>query len=158
MPAHRQPQHTEANLASFTGRKLDWLKCLAFDRRLQPQPFDFKVAFVIAQHVNQRTGSAMLSDDTIAYEAGGGSERNALRARKRLRDAGWLTWHRTRTANVYRLSFDKVERTLDMMTAAREARREKHHRWKSAAVSKSADVTPESNPKGPDTTSTSRQV
>jgi hypothetical protein len=109
-------------LSTFTGTKLDWLKGVAFDRRLQP--YDFKVAFVIAQHLNQRTGSTMLSDEIIADESAGGS-RNVRRSRLRLHEAGWLTWHHTRTANVYRPDFSQMNDVLDTITLSREARRER---------------------------------
>jgi len=134
-----------ADASTFTGRKLDWLKSVAYDRRLLP--YDFEVAFVIAQHINQKTWKAMLSDDAIADETGGGSTRNVLRARKRLRGVGWLNWHRTRTANVYRLLFDGVDRTLDMITASRDARRERHQRYKAMTPEShldEADMTPRS--------------
>jgi hypothetical protein len=120
-------------LSSFTGAKLDWLKCVAFDRRLKP--YDFKVAFVIAQHLNLNTGSTMLSDGTIADESAIGP-RHVRRARERLHNAGWLTWHHTQTANVYRLDHDKVSYTLDAITLSREARAERHRRWKPAALSR----------------------
>jgi hypothetical protein len=110
-------------LSTFTGTKLDWLKCVAFDRKVLA--YDFRVAFVIAQHLNLRTGSAMLSDETIAAESGGGSTRHVKRARVRLRKAGWLTWHNTSTANVYRPDYGRMNHVLDAMILAREARREK---------------------------------
>jgi hypothetical protein len=121
-----------ATLSSFTGAKLDWLKCVAFDRRLKP--YDFKVAFVIAQHLNVNTGSTMLSDETIADESAA-SIRSVKRARVRLRKAGWLAWHHTQTANIYRPDYSKVSFTLDAITLSREARRERLLRWRPAAVS-----------------------
>lgn len=123
----------ETKRSTFTGHKLDWMKCVSFDRRLES--YDFKVGFVIAQHVNQHTGTAMLSDETIADEAGNGSVRNTVRARQRLRDAGWIAWRRTRTANVYELRFDNVERYLDMITVSRDARRDRRQKELSATGS-----------------------
>ncbi len=72
----------------------------------------------------------MLSDETIADESGGGSTRNVKRARERLRRLGWLTWHHTQTANVYRLERRQVSGTLDAMILSRESRRSRHLRWK----------------------------
>lgn len=124
--AHERQRDLVVSTAStFTGRKIDWLKCCNFDRRLEP--YDFKVAFVIQQHLNERTGTCQLSDETIADEAGG-STRNVRRARNRLRDGIWISWERTSTANIYRLCFDNVERILDMITAARDERRERRQR------------------------------
>lgn len=107
---------------TFTGRKLDWLKCCSFDRRLEP--YDFKVAFVIQQHLNEATETCWLSDETIADEAGG-SARNTRRARKRLRELKWIDWKRTSTANIYVLCFGNINRMLDLMIKAREGRYER---------------------------------
>lgn len=116
----------EKSIQSFTSKKLDWMKCCCFDRQLQAH--DFAVAFVIAQHINARTGITMLSDETIAMESGGRSERSIRRSRVRLRDAGWLDWKRTRSANVYRLNHHKVNQMLDLLIAMRDARKEKRRR------------------------------
>jgi hypothetical protein len=51
-------------MTTFTGDKLDLLKCIAFDRQMTP--YDLEVAFVILQHVNEKTGLAILSDEAIA--------------------------------------------------------------------------------------------
>ena len=110
--------------STFTGTKLDWLRCVAFDRALLP--YDFKVAFVIASHLNMHTGSAMLSDQTIADESGGAAARSVRRSRVRLHDAGWPTWHRQYDgANVYRPDYGLMNAMLDAILLAREARREK---------------------------------
>ena len=114
----------QASISTFTGTKIDWLKCIAFDRKVQH--YDFRVAFVIAQHLNIGTGATMLSDATIAAELGCRSVRSVKRARARLRDAGWLTWRTTSTANVYRPDYARMNQVLDAMVLAREARREKH--------------------------------
>jgi hypothetical protein len=51
-------------MTTVTGRKLDLLKCIAFDRKMVH--YDLEVAFVILQHVNEKTGLAILSDEAIA--------------------------------------------------------------------------------------------
>jgi hypothetical protein len=131
---------SEQTNQTFTSRKLDWLRCVCFDRRLKP--YDFKVAFIIAQHVNQKSQTAHPSDATIADETGG-SVRNVKRARVRLNDAGWISWRRTQTSNVYALVFTKVSGFMDAITASRDARnetrqkrREMGHRWPISANKK----------------------
>jgi hypothetical protein len=91
---------------TFTGRRLDMLKCVNADPRLRP--YDFKVAFTISSHVNEKTGVAILSDELIAHETGG-SPRSVRDARTRLRKAGWIGWQRTYNGpNTYWLCFDQV--------------------------------------------------
>jgi hypothetical protein len=108
---------------TFTSLKLDWLRCLAFDRRVGPLAFE--VGFCIIQHANARTGRTWrISDETIADEIGCPA-RSVYRARSGLRAAGWLAWTRTRNANIYKICFGNVERVLDLMTAARDARKER---------------------------------
>lgn len=106
----------------FTSMKLDLLDCMASDRKLKP--YDFRVAFVILQHVSEKTGEAYPSDETIA-EIAGGSVRNVYNSRRRLREAGWFSWRRTRKSNIYRPRHDRVNAMLDMIIVAREARKER---------------------------------
>jgi hypothetical protein len=118
---------------TFTGRKLDWLKCVAYDRQLKQYPFAFKVAFVIAQHVNEKNGTAFVSDEAIADKAGGGSVRNVGKARVKLRETGWLTWQSTQTANLYTLHYEQMNGVLDLITIASDKRREQRGKrlaWK----------------------------
>jgi hypothetical protein len=138
------------DVAAATSRKLFWLTCVNFDHS-RVKPYDFRVAFVIAQHINRNTGNARLSDETIADEAGG-SLRNVARARQLLREFGWLTWRRTRTCNVYSLNHDRVSRTLDMLTASRDARREMYQKRKTTPPAKPPDMTPVAGLKPQDTT------
>jgi hypothetical protein len=109
-------------LTTFTGTKLDWLNCLAADQRISDNAF--RVAFVIAQHLNWRTGQTMLSDETIADEASG-SIRAVVRSRTLLRQLSWLIWRRTQIANVYSLDFRNMNAMRDAMLVAREARQER---------------------------------
>jgi hypothetical protein len=115
--------------ASFTSRKLDYLKACNFDRRLEA--YDFKVVYIIAQHVNEKNDMAMLSDEAIAEEIGG-SPRSVGRSRNRLRDAGWLSWRRTSTANIYTLDYTNVGRVLDLITKMRDERRERRSKRRRA--------------------------
>ena len=137
---------------TFTGQRLDWLKCVSFDRSIQP--YDFEVAFQIAQHLNEKTATAFVSDETIADKTGGGSSRNVWNSRIRLRDAGWLTWRRTRTANVYSLNYGKVNGVLDMITVSSDARREKQQK---PAKAKKRDMKHSSYLTPPDTNHSAEQ-
>lgn len=107
---------------TFTGRKLDWCKCVRFDPRLQPT--DKVIAATIADHINERSGIAQVSDETIAIKTSA-SVSTVIRSRRRLREAGWLNWRRTQKASRYSLCFDKVSGVLDMITAKVEASRER---------------------------------
>jgi hypothetical protein len=123
----------QSTLSTFTGTKLDWLKCICFDRRLKP--LDKVVALVIAQHLNAMTSTTMLSDRTIADETAS-SARSVLRSRNRLRRIGWLTWERTETANIYTQSFRNMNDMQDAMLVARETRREaRRNRHRKGSIS-----------------------
>ena|SRR5271156_5141976 len=110
-------------MTTFTGRKLDWLKCVRFDRRVNDHAY--RVLAVIGDHLNEKTGRTILSDKTIAFEAGGSGSRTARRARNLLMETGWLKWHRTRTANIYEPDFSRVNATLrrERMSAGRCSQR-----------------------------------
>jgi hypothetical protein len=110
---------TETN-RTFTGQRLDWEKCLRFDRRVYPLAYE--VACAIASHARPN-GTAYVSDETLADEVGC-APRNVYRARVRLRQSRWLKWRRTGDANIYTLQFDQVSAYLDLITAARDARKE----------------------------------
>jgi hypothetical protein len=56
-----------------------------------------------------------ISDETIALEIGSKWPRSVRRARFRLRAAGYLTWERTRTSNVYSFNFAKAKAGLAML-------------------------------------------
>ena len=129
---------------TFTGRKLDWLKCVAYDRHLKRYPFAFKVAFQIAQHVNEKKGFAHVSDAVIADKAGGGSVRNVGKARMKLRETGWLTWQPTRTANLYTLRHERENGILDLIAIASDARKERRRK---ARKHNTASYEPQFTPK-----------
>jgi hypothetical protein len=120
---------TKTAQQSWTSRKLDFLDCVSFDWLVTP--YMFEVAFCIAQHANEKTGRTLkLCDTTIAEKTGGGSSRNVYPARMKLRKLGWIDWKRTQNANIYEIKFDKVERTLDEITRARDQRNERRkNRW-----------------------------
>jgi AraC-like DNA-binding protein len=113
---------------SWTGTKMEWLQCAAYDVK----PVDFKVAFVVIQYVNENTGECYPSVETIALKCGL-SERHVQRALKRLCASGWLKRRRTRDANRYTPLANNINRCLDDMLLANEARRERTSKRKRAA-------------------------
>jgi hypothetical protein len=131
-------RNAKPDKASFTGRKLDWLRCVAFDPWLTP--IDFEVAFAIAQHENQSTGQCNPSDARIAAEIGC-DPRTVRRARHRLRETGWLDWKRTRATNQYRLIHDYVESTLILIKTMHNARRKPRNAAGMADTAKPVDRT-----------------
>jgi hypothetical protein len=114
---------TDASNRSWTSQKLDWLRCVSFDRTVKS--FDFEVAFCIIQHANASGRTWPLSDETIAEEIGSGSVRNVYNARIRLRANGWFRWRRTGIGNIYEIRFEKVNSVLDALIVMREARKQR---------------------------------
>jgi len=127
---------------SFTSAKMDWMNCVAYDDRLKHA--DFKVAFVVMQHVNEKTHECFPSEQTIADKCRL-SERHVRRSLKRLCDIGWLKSRRTRDANRYTVLFNNVNRILDDMIIDREKRKEERKR-KSATLSSSPSLSSECVP------------
>jgi hypothetical protein len=84
---------------AFCAKKFKWLNALNADKDVQDPAF--KVAFAISQYFDVETGeTCRLSDKTIAAKTGL-PVRCVVRARKVLRDRGWLSWRRTRNGNFY---------------------------------------------------------
>jgi hypothetical protein len=106
---------------AFTSHKLNWLDCVASDRRLKPAAF--KVAYAIMQHVNSETLVGWLSDETLV-DITGISSAEVQRHRKSLKECGWLTWKRTGNANVYTPLFDQLPEGLEYILAKRAKRKE----------------------------------
>ena len=101
---------------------MDWITCAAYDRRLKP--VDFEVAFVVMQHVNEKSHECFPSEQTIADKCGL-SPRHVRRSLKRLCATGWLKSRRTRDANRYTVLFTNVNPILDNMIVDRENRKRK---------------------------------
>ena len=99
---------------------MDWITCAAYDRRLKP--VDFEVAFVVMQHVNEKTCECFPSEQTIADKCGL-SARHVRRSLKRLCATGWLKSRRSRDANRYTVMFTNVNPILDNMIVDRENRK-----------------------------------
>jgi hypothetical protein len=106
---------------TFTAAKLNWLDCVANDRNLKPAAF--KVAYAIMQHVNAESLIAWLSDETLV-DVTGISRAMIQRHRESLREAGWLAWERTPTANRYTPIFNRVNAGLEDILARRAKRKE----------------------------------
>jgi predicted transcriptional regulator len=107
---------------TWTRAKMEWLDCAAFDRDLKP--VDFKVAFVVMQYVNEKTGECYPSEKTIARKCGL-SERHVRRALKRLCATGWLKrQRRPNTSSIYAPLNDNVNRILDNLIVTRECAHE----------------------------------
>lgn len=115
------PTMAEQQNKSFTSHKLNWLDCVANDRRLKHAAF--KVAYAIMQHVNSETLVAWLSDDTLV-DVTGISRAQVQRHRESLKEAGWLAWERTGNANHYTPFFDQMPAGLDDILAKRAKRKE----------------------------------
>jgi hypothetical protein len=115
---------------SFTSRKMDWMTAAAYDRRLKPS--DFRVAFVIAQHINKDTGKAFPSQAEIADRANTSVD-TVQRTIKLLEDIRWLTIRRKRTydpktkswktRNFYWLRHENVQIAFDNIAASKLKRR-----------------------------------
>jgi Helix-turn-helix domain len=102
----------------YTSAKLNLLKAARFDRTISA--FDKLVLAAIADHMNNHSGQTWpVADETIALEIGSG-RRSVIRSRKNLQTAGYLTWQRTRTSNVYAFNFAKAKSTLELLTALKK--------------------------------------
>jgi Helix-turn-helix domain len=115
---------------SFTGAKMDWMTAAAYDPRLKAS--DFRVAFVIAQHINESTGKGYPSEKLIADRIGT-HERTVMRAVKVLHETGWLKIRRSRsydpktktwkTRNAYWMRHENVQTVFDAITASKLGQR-----------------------------------
>lgn len=95
---------------------MEWLDCAAFKLK----PVDFKVAFVVMQYVNEKTGECYPSEKTIARKCGL-SERHVRRALKRLCTTGWLErTRRPNTSSIYTPLNNGLNRILDDMIVTNE--------------------------------------
>ena len=103
----------------YTSPKLNLLKAARFDRTVSD--FENRVLAALTDHMNNHTGQTWpVADETIALEVGSKWKRSVTRARIGLRDKGYITWHRTRTSNVYGFNFAKAKTVLAMLTALKK--------------------------------------
>jgi hypothetical protein len=111
--------NSDTDVKSFTSRKLEWLTHVSAHALVKP--LEFEVAFVVAQHINATTGKAYLSEDVIG-EYIDADPRTLRRARKRLKELGWITWSRTGTANAYALLYGNIAGVADDIAQRRAGR------------------------------------
>jgi hypothetical protein len=119
----------EADQRTFTSAKLDWMTALSADPRLDARAFE--VGFCIAQHVNAESGRAIVSDDTISDKTGI-PKRWVLRARVSLKEARWIDWQRTRSANIYWTLADSISAVTDHQIILKEMRTERQSKARKA--------------------------
>jgi Helix-turn-helix domain len=121
---------TSGRNLSFTGAKLDWMTATAYDRRLRA--INFRIPFVIAQHINGKTGKGFPSREEIADRAATSVE-TVKRAIRLLQETGWLRIRRKRTydpktkswktRNFYWLRYENVQTMFDAMADSKRNRR-----------------------------------
>jgi hypothetical protein len=97
------PEHKIRRIA--TGEKFDWIDAVMADHRIDARAK--VVAFCMVRHINRETGFALVSDAVIRDETGI-PWRGVVRARNRLRAAGWIRWRRTGRANVYAILAEEI--------------------------------------------------
>jgi hypothetical protein len=135
-----------ATNTKFTSLKFNWLDCILNDDRLKPAAF--KVAYAILQTVNSVTLVGWLSDETLV-DVTGISRAEVQRHRKSLKACGWLTWKRTKTANLYQPLFDQLPDGLEFMLEKRARRkelREARSAARNASLRLETPVTQEASP------------
>jgi hypothetical protein len=125
----------DSDVKTFTSQKLDWMFGIAIDPDLKSH--DFEVGSVIAMHLSMTKRTAVIADETIGRYTRT-TRWHVMRSRKRLKDAGWLSWQSTRTANVYILLYERVDAMLDLRAQYRDDR----HEARSARLQSRRDVVP----------------
>jgi hypothetical protein len=118
-------ENAVASNVPFTTWKLDWLKAISRDRRINHAAF--RLAYFIADHINAASKATYLSDATVGEEMPGFAHRQTVwRARTLLIEAGWLEARRSRRtdAYTYRLIDKQVNAHFDLMIVRRDKRKE----------------------------------
>ncbi|WFU36300.1 hypothetical protein QA635_18565 [Bradyrhizobium brasilense] len=112
-------EEDKSHLKQWTGKKLDWLNCVAVDSQVKPGMFE--TAFTIIQHANAKTGIAILSDRTISDKTSI-SPAEVYRHRVALKKLGWIKWRRTRTALLIEPLFGRMDLMLEELEHRRQQR------------------------------------
>lgn len=123
------------NARSDASRRLTLLKHVAADHVVLPT--DFKIFYVIWIHINSRTGIAFISDDVI-QEFVPVDLRTIRRARRKLREQGWLSWSKSGAANAYKLAYDRIPEVSKKIAKRRDDRLERRAAEKGERTSMSA--------------------
>lgn len=111
------------------------------DRALTPQ--SYRVLSCIWGHQNSKTGLCFPSDERIAQELGI-NRRTVLRARKLLREAGYLSWEKDLGGtNHYSFDCRRMNSLLDEQTLREDQRRELRLRRRSRVTTEVSQVTAE---------------
>jgi hypothetical protein len=126
------PETTTKQTQSFTSAKLDWCDLLMADHQLDARAK--VVGFCIMQAINEESGHWKISDETIADKTGI-PKRWVQRARSALLQRGWITWKRTRDANIYWLLNDRTGEVRDHQRELKAARDAKRSRTKATRES-----------------------
>jgi len=132
------PDVGAVELRAYASKKFQWLEAISIDPGASSH--DFEVAFAISRVISAKSWRGVIADDTIA-EATQTSRRHVYASRIKLRELGWLSWLRTRTANIYRLKFTHLNKMTDYRALLRDQRAEaRTKRWHSSqgAAPKSA--------------------
>jgi hypothetical protein len=108
---------------SFTSWKLNLLDAMSIDPRLKP--FDFRLAFLMLQYMNGKTGKIFPSQETLAGLLNVSLD-SVLRSIKHLKDTGWLTATRPnrQKSNHYAFETRNVNAMLDRRLSIEDAMRE----------------------------------
>jgi hypothetical protein len=107
------------NNTTPTGRKLDWMRCVRFDRRLTA--YQRLVLLAIIDRVDLKKGKwqVRVSDKSIADDIGG-SWRSVQSARMAGAKHGWLGWVSTPNhVNEYRIRLDQMDQYLALISQMR---------------------------------------
>lgn len=132
---------------TFTGDNIELLKALNADSRVTGNAF--KVACCIINHVNEKTGTAWPSVQTISIKTSL-PPRVVERALKLLREIGWLASERVfdrrsrKTHNIYRLLTDNMSAIADEQVMLLDAAKASRTEGRKASASQAKRV--ESNP------------
>lgn len=125
-------REAKEKLSTFTSAKLDWLDAVSIDPRVST--LEFRVAFIIAQHVNSETGKCCPSQETIATFIGK-SDRAVREAVKRLEHFGWIIRRKRGQGTQYDPAMTHVNAMLDRRIMLRDAlREEREHRKHTSAI------------------------
>lgn len=117
-----------ALVESFTSKRLRVLHAMCRDPRVSDG--HFRIAFRVSQQIDEETGVAIISDETLCDELPKTEPKKLRQFRTAMESAGWikLTRGRRYRATVYCLLSDNVEPVTEIMTAKKAARDDRRNR------------------------------